>query len=44
VPGGTGTRFEVRLPSGGGGLPGRRDWLIGTAGANRSQSFPKEGP
>ncbi|MEU6539464.1 HAMP domain-containing sensor histidine kinase [Streptomyces sp. NPDC047000] len=41
-PGGTGARFEVRLPSGGGSLPARRDWLIGTAGANRSQSFPKE--
>ncbi|MEU6776262.1 HAMP domain-containing sensor histidine kinase [Streptomyces sp. NPDC046759] len=41
-PGGTGARFEVRLPSDGGGLPGRRDWLIGTAGANRSQSFPKD--
>lgn len=41
-PDGTGTRFEVRLPSGGGSLPARRDWLIGTAGANRSQSFPKE--
>ncbi|MFJ3338855.1 ATP-binding protein [Streptomyces sp. NPDC086766] len=43
-PGGTGTRFEVRLPSGSGALPGRRDWLIGTAGANRSQSFPKDRP
>ncbi|MFD7874947.1 sensor histidine kinase [Streptomyces sp. NPDC059766] len=41
-PAGTGARFEVRLPSTGGDLPGRRDWLIGTAGANRSQSFPKE--
>ncbi|WEO95271.1 HAMP domain-containing sensor histidine kinase [Streptomyces sp. FXJ1.172] len=41
-PGGTGARFVVRLPSDGGGLPGRRDWLIGTAGANRSQSFPKD--
>ncbi|KOV63366.1 transcriptional regulator [Streptomyces sp. MMG1121] len=41
-PDGVGARFEVRLPSDGGGLPGRRDWLIGTAGANRSQSFPKE--
>ncbi|WP_316745308.1 HAMP domain-containing sensor histidine kinase [Streptomyces sp. MK7] len=58
APGGTGARFEVRLPSGGspgggsdgGELPGRRDWLIGTAGAagtagtNRSQSFPKVRP
>ncbi|MGW5197229.1 sensor histidine kinase [Streptomyces spiralis] len=63
-PGGTGARFEVRLPSGTGSgagsgsgsvgqLPGRRDWLIGTAGAagtvgtagtNRSQSFPKDRP
>ncbi|MGJ5753331.1 two-component system sensor histidine kinase PrrB [Streptomyces puniciscabiei] len=41
-PDGTGARFEVRLPSGGAVLPGRRDWLIGTAGANRSQSFPKD--
>jgi two-component system sensor histidine kinase PrrB len=41
-PDGTGARFEVRLPSGGAILPGRRDWLIGTAGANRSQSFPKD--
>lgn len=41
-PGGTGARFVVRLPSDGGDLPGRRDWLIGTAGANRSQSFPKD--
>ncbi|MEU6575312.1 HAMP domain-containing sensor histidine kinase [Streptomyces sp. NPDC046805] len=39
---GTGARFEVRLPSAGGELPVRRDWLIGTAGANRSQSFPKD--
>ncbi|AOR36558.1 two-component sensor histidine kinase [Streptomyces fodineus] len=44
APDGVGARFEVRLPSGGGALPGRRDWLIGTAGANRSQSFPKEAP
>ncbi|MFI1162893.1 sensor histidine kinase [Streptomyces sp. NPDC020801] len=44
APGGTGARFEVRLPSGGGALPGRRDWLIGTAGANRSQSFAKDRP
>ncbi|WP_369394256.1 ATP-binding protein [Streptomyces sp. CG1] len=43
-PDGVGARFEVRLPSGGGGLPDRRDWLIGTAGANRSQSFPKDTP
>ncbi|MFI1767802.1 sensor histidine kinase [Streptomyces sp. NPDC020800] len=43
-PGGVGAHFEVRLPSGGGGLPGRRDWLIGTARANRSQDFPKDGP
>ncbi|MFD8809784.1 sensor histidine kinase [Streptomyces sp. NPDC059597] len=48
-PDGTGARFEVRLPLGGPGQPGRRDWLIGTAahgvtgGTNRSQSFPKEG-
>ncbi|MER8058071.1 MULTISPECIES: HAMP domain-containing sensor histidine kinase [unclassified Streptomyces] len=42
APGGTGARFEVRLPSGDGGLPGRRDWLIGTAGTNRSQGFPKK--
>jgi len=44
-PSGVGSRFEVRLPSGGSPdvtLPLRRDWLIGTAGANRSQSFPKE--
>lgn len=48
-PDGSGARFEVRLPARGGAsvpdggtLPGRRDWLIGTAGANRSQSFPKE--
>ncbi|ARP72381.1 two-component sensor histidine kinase [Streptomyces pluripotens] len=43
-PDGRGARFEVRLPSGGGRLPGRRDWLIGTAGADRSQSFPKDRP
>ncbi|MEU7427784.1 HAMP domain-containing sensor histidine kinase [Streptomyces sp. NPDC040750] len=43
-PDGVGARFEVRLPSDGGGPPGRRNWLIGTAGANRSQSFPKELP
>lgn len=42
-PDGVGTRFEVRLPSAGGDLPGRRDWLIGTAGANRSQSSHKDG-
>ncbi|WP_435227044.1 sensor histidine kinase [Streptomyces sp. Tue6028] len=41
-PDGTGARFEVRLPRAGGELPGRRDWLIGTVGANRSQSFPKD--
>jgi two-component system sensor histidine kinase PrrB len=41
-PGGTGSRFEVRLPSTGGTLPAHRDWLITTAGTNRSQSFPKE--
>jgi len=41
-PGGTGSRFEVRLPSTGGALPAHRDWLITTAGTNRSQSFPKE--
>lgn len=43
-PSGVGARFEVRLPSAGGDLPGRRDWLIGTAGANRSQGFPREAP
>ncbi|MFS4094297.1 sensor histidine kinase [Streptomyces sp. AF1A] len=42
APDGTGACFEVRLPWGGGTLPDRRDWLIGTAGANRSQSFPKD--
>jgi len=42
-PGGVGARFEVRLPQAGGALPGRRDWLIGTAGANRSQSSHKDG-
>ncbi|MFB7509419.1 sensor histidine kinase [Streptomyces broussonetiae] len=41
-PDGIGARCAVRLPSDGGDLPGRRDWLIGTAGANRSQSFPKD--
>ncbi|MFE7172242.1 sensor histidine kinase [Streptomyces sp. NPDC057616] len=41
-PGETGSRFEVRLPSTGGTLPAHRDWLITTAGTNRSQSFPKE--
>jgi two-component system sensor histidine kinase PrrB len=35
-PGGTGTRFEVRLPAQGHdgkavALPPRRDWMIGTA-------------
>ncbi|MGW3208174.1 sensor histidine kinase [Streptomyces sp. NPDC001135] len=43
-PDGIGARFAVRLPPGGGGLPDRRDWLIGTAGTNRSQSFPKDLP
>ncbi|MER7840541.1 HAMP domain-containing sensor histidine kinase [Streptomyces sp. NPDC096040] len=43
-PDGTGARFEVRLPRTGGELPLHRDWLIGTAGTNRSQGFPKEGP
>ncbi|WP_129306536.1 HAMP domain-containing sensor histidine kinase [Streptomyces sp. L2] len=47
-PDGTGARFEVRLPSRGDGPPGRppgrRDWLIGTVRANRSQSFPKDRP
>ncbi|MGW3099050.1 sensor histidine kinase [Streptomyces sp. NPDC001102] len=41
-PSGTGARFEVRLPSTGGPLPARRDWLIDTAGTKRSQSFPKD--
>ncbi|MEV0206630.1 ATP-binding protein [Streptomyces sp. NPDC050788] len=41
-PGGTGARFEVRLPSTGGTLPAQRDWLITTAGTKRSQSFPKD--
>ncbi|WP_030928627.1 sensor histidine kinase, partial [Streptomyces sp. NRRL S-646] len=41
-PGGVGTRFEVRLPRAVGTLPAHRDWLIGTAGTNRSQSFPKD--
>ncbi|MFI9807506.1 ATP-binding protein [Streptomyces sp. NPDC052301] len=41
-PGGPGARFEVRLPSVGGELPGGRNWLIGTAGTNRSQGFPKD--
>ncbi|MGW2519753.1 sensor histidine kinase [Streptomyces sp. NPDC001617] len=43
TPSGTGARFEVRLPSTGGPLPAHRDWLIDTAGTNRSQSFPKDG-
>ncbi|MFJ3307482.1 sensor histidine kinase [Streptomyces sp. NPDC086549] len=43
APGGAGARFEVRLPAAAGELPYRRDWLIGTAGTYRSQSFPKEG-
>ncbi|MEV0183395.1 HAMP domain-containing sensor histidine kinase [Streptomyces sp. NPDC050625] len=42
APGGTGARFEVRLPAAAGELPDRRDWLIGTVGTYRSQSFPKE--
>ena len=41
-PGRLGARFEVRLPSTGGTLPARRDWLITTAGTKRSQSFPKD--
>ncbi|MBO4253409.1 sensor histidine kinase [Streptomyces griseorubiginosus] len=43
-PSGAGARFEVRLPSSGGPLPAHRDWLIDTAGTNRSQSFPKDAP
>ncbi|MET7288162.1 HAMP domain-containing sensor histidine kinase [Streptomyces sp. NPDC005573] len=43
-PDGPGARFEVRLPPHPGATPVRRDWLIGTAGPERSQSFPKEGP
>lgn len=42
APDGTGARFEIRLPSGDGTPPDRRDWLIGTARADRSQSFPKD--
>jgi len=42
-PDGVGARFEVRLPRVGGELPDRRDWLIGAAGANRSQSSHKVG-
>ncbi|MET8248576.1 HAMP domain-containing sensor histidine kinase [Streptomyces sp. NPDC005202] len=42
-PGGVGARFEVRLPQAGGALPDRRNWLIGTAGTNRSQSSHKDG-
>lgn len=41
-PDGTGARFELRLPLDGTGVPGRRDWLIGRAGSDRSQGFPKE--
>ncbi|MBN0047831.1 HAMP domain-containing histidine kinase [Streptomyces actuosus] len=41
-PHGVGARFEVRLPSGGAAPPERRDWLIGTAGTNRSQSSHKD--
>ncbi|MGW2720518.1 ATP-binding protein [Streptomyces sp. NPDC001492] len=43
-PAGVGTRFEVRLPRAARTLPAHRDWLIGTAGTNRSQSFPKDAP
>ncbi|MFF4708008.1 sensor histidine kinase [Streptomyces sp. NPDC001288] len=43
-PDGTGARFRVRMPRTGGDLPAHRDWLIHTAGTNRSQSFPKDGP
>ncbi|MER6130336.1 HAMP domain-containing sensor histidine kinase, partial [Streptomyces sp. NPDC001795] len=42
-PDGVGARFEVRLPRAGGGLPDRRDWLIGTAGTKRSQTSHKDG-
>lgn len=42
-PDGAGARFEIRLPRSGGALPYRRDWLIATAGANRSQSSHKDG-
>jgi two-component system sensor histidine kinase PrrB len=42
-PDGVGARFEVRLPRVGGALPHRRDWLIATAGANRSQNSHKDG-
>ncbi|MFI9647428.1 sensor histidine kinase [Streptomyces sp. NPDC052040] len=42
-PRGAGARFLVRLPRAFGALPERRDWLIGTAGANRSQSSHKDG-
>ncbi|MFJ9821505.1 hypothetical protein ACIRU3_40910 [Streptomyces sp. NPDC101151] len=43
APGGTGACFEVRRPSEKGEPRDRRDWLIATVGAYRSQSFPKEG-
>ncbi|MFE1879678.1 ATP-binding protein [Streptomyces diastatochromogenes] len=42
APGGTGARFEVRLPAGEGELPNRRGWLIGTAETYRSQGFLEE--
>ncbi|GHF12078.1 ATP-binding protein [Streptomyces griseoluteus] len=41
-PDGTGARFEVPLPLDGTAVPGRRDRLTGTAGADRSQGFPEE--
>ncbi|MFR9799574.1 sensor histidine kinase [Streptomyces sp. MS06] len=42
-PHGVGARFEVRLPAGvAAAPPERRDWLIGTAGANRPQSSHKD--
>ncbi|MEU6216936.1 HAMP domain-containing sensor histidine kinase [Streptomyces sp. NPDC047022] len=42
-PDGVGACFEMRLPRSGGALPHRRDWLIATAGANRSQGSHKDG-
>lgn len=42
APGGTGARFEVRLPAGEGELPNRGYWLIGTSETYRSQGFLKE--
>ncbi|MEU8587894.1 HAMP domain-containing sensor histidine kinase [Streptomyces sp. NPDC048664] len=42
-PDGVGACFEVRLPRSGGTLPDRRDWLIATVGANRSQGSHKDG-